>query len=289
MMGIGNENWGPQYLERLRRFTAALKSRYPEIRLVNSSGTDPEGERFDLLNTNLRAMHADIIDEHYYRSPDWFLKNAGRYDNYPRTGSRIFAGEYAAQGVKTTSPDNRNTWQTALAEAAFMTGLERNADVVTMASYAPLFAHIDGWQWTPDLIWVDNLRSYGTPDYYVQQLFSTNKGTQVVPVEMNDKVIEGQDSLYASSCMDGSDELVIKLVNVSGVSRPCSLALDGRRKVMPQGRLTVLRGADLGQTNNFDQPTNVAPRESALRVDGRRLAVVLEPYSVSVVRVKLGK
>jgi alpha-N-arabinofuranosidase len=289
MMGVGNENWGPQYLERLRLFTAALKSRYPDIRLVNSSGTDPDGERFDLLNTSLRAMHADIIDEHYYRSPEWFLKNAGRYDNYPRNGSRIFAGEYAAQGVKTTSPDNRNTWQTALAEAAFMTGLERNADVVTMASYAPLFAHIDGWQWTPDLIWVDNLRSYGTPDYYVQQLFSRNKGTQVVPVEMNDKVIEGQDSLYASSCYDGADQLVVKLVNVSGVPRSCSLSFDGRRRFSPQGSMTVLRGADPGQTNSFDQPMNVAPRESSLQVSGKKLAVTLEPWSVSVVRLKLGK
>jgi len=289
MMGIGNENWGPQYLERLRLFTAAIKSRYPDIRLVNSSGTDPDGERFDLLNSNLRAMHADIIDEHYYRSPEWFLKNAGRYDNYPRNGSRIFAGEYAAQGVKTTSPDNRNTWQTALAEAAFMTGLERNADVVTMASYAPLFAHIDGWQWTPDLIWVDNLRSYGTPDYYVQQLFSRNKGTQVVPVEMNDKVIEGQDSLYASSCYDGGDELVVKLVNVSGASRPCSVVFDGRRRVLPQGTVTVLRAEDLGQTNSLDQPTNVSPRESSVRADGKKLAVTLEPYSVSVVRLKLLK
>jgi len=298
MMGVGNENWGPQYLERLQLFTAAIKSKYPDIRLVNSSGTDPEGERFDFLNSRLRAMHADIIDEHYYRSPEWFLKNAGRYDSYPRNESKIFAGEYAAQGVKTTSPDNRNTWQTALAEAAFMTGLERNADVVTMASYAPLFAHIDGWQWTPDLIWVDNLRSYGTPDYYVQQLFSRNKGTQLVPVELDNKAIEGQDSLYASGSLDRSsvvagnqtgEELVVKLVNTSGSPRSCTLALVGRTKISRQGRITVLQSADLDQTNNFDHPTNVAPKESSLPITGKKLAVTLEPYSVNVIRIPLGK
>ena len=103
------------------------------------------------------------MDEHYYKDPDWFLKNATRYDSYNRNGHKIFAGEYAAQSVNTTSPDNQNNWECALSEAAFMTGLERNADVVTMCSYAPLLAHTEGWQWTPDLIWFDNLKSFGTP------------------------------------------------------------------------------------------------------------------------------
>ena len=152
MIGIGNENWGPQYVERLKIFTKAIKEKYPDIKLVYSSGTDPEGERFNYLNSVLRKMNADIIDEHYYRRPEWFLANAKRYDNYPKDGSKVFGGEYAAQSDHTVSVNNKNTWLTALSEAAFMTGLERNADVVSMASYAPLFAHIDGWQWTPDLI-----------------------------------------------------------------------------------------------------------------------------------------
>ena len=126
----------------------------------------------------LRKLNADIVDEHYYMSPEWFLANTARYDNYDRTGPKVFAGEYAAQSVGSVSPENRNNWKSALAEAAFMTGLERNADVVRMASYAPLFAHVDAWQWTPDLIWFDNLRSYGTPNYYVQKLFANNTGTR---------------------------------------------------------------------------------------------------------------
>jgi alpha-N-arabinofuranosidase len=216
MMGVGNENWGPQYLERLKIFTKAIKARYPDFKLVNSSGTDPNGERFDFLNTELRKMNADIIDEHYYRRPEWFLANAARYDNYPRNGSKVFAGEYAAQSDKTVSINNKNNTQTAIAEAAFMTGLERNAAVVNLASYAPLFAHVDGWQWTPDLIWVNNLQSYGTPNYYVQKLYSNNKGTNVVPAFINGKAVSGQDSLYVSSVIDkNTNDVIIKVVNAS--------------------------------------------------------------------------
>src|SRR5690606_29715585 len=157
MIGVGNENWGPQYIERLTAFKQAINTKYPDIAIVASSGTDPSGERFDYLNRELRRMEVDLIDEHFYRHPDWFFENASRYDDYDRNGSKVFAGEYAAQSVRIASPDNKNNWLTALAEAAFLTGVERNADVVTLASYAPLFGHVDGWQWTPDLIWVDNL------------------------------------------------------------------------------------------------------------------------------------
>ncbi len=125
------------------------------------------------------------MDEHCYDRPAWFLDNAFRYDNYPRTGPKVFMGEYAAQSDKVVSVLNRNNLECALAEAAYMTGLERNADVVTMSSYAPLMGHEEGWQWRPNLIWFDNLRSYGTPSYYVQQLFSRNRGDVVLPVWVN--------------------------------------------------------------------------------------------------------
>lgn len=286
LLGVGNENWGPQYIERLKLFTKAIKEKYPDIKLVNSAGTDPEGERFDYLNKELRDMHADIIDEHYYRTPQWFMQNARRYDNYPRNGSKIFAGEYAAQSDKTVSIHNKNNWLTALSEAAFMTGLERNADVVNMASYAPLFAHIDGWQWTPDLIWVDNLRSYGTPDYYVQQLFSLNKGTAVVPVRMHNDVIAGQDSLYASAALDGkSNELIIKLVNVADKEQTYTVELDA--KPATQARLTVLQSKDLNRMNSFEQPAGISPENTEIRIPGKRFPLKVAPRSLSVLRVRL--
>ncbi|HYC70912.1 MAG TPA: alpha-L-arabinofuranosidase C-terminal domain-containing protein, partial [Opitutaceae bacterium] len=184
MLGIGNEQWGPEYVERYARFAEVLKRRHPEIALVSDSGPQPEDDRFKFLWSRLRPLDADIIDEHSYAPPEWFLANAHRYDGYDRNGPKVFVGEYAAQSVAVVSPDNRNTWRTALAEAAFMTGLERNADVVRMASYAPLFAHVDAWQWTPDMIWVDNLRLAPTPNYHVQRLFALNRGDRVLPVRL---------------------------------------------------------------------------------------------------------
>ena len=175
MIGIGNEQWGPQYVERFRVFSTVILSKYPGIKLVSSLGPSASGPLFDYLKPVMHALKADILDEHYYLPPEWFQKNARRYDSYDREGPKIFAGEYAAH-VRGTEGIKRNTWLAALSEAAFMTGLERNADVVYMTSYAPLFAHTDAWQWAPDLIWYDNLQSYGTPSYYVQQLFSVNNG-----------------------------------------------------------------------------------------------------------------
>src|SRR5690606_11410891 len=108
MIGVGNENWGPQYIERLTAFKQAINTKYPDIAIVASSGTDPSGERFDYLNRELRRMEVDLIDEHFYRHPDWFFENASRYDDYDRNGSKVFAGEYAAQSVRIASPDNKN-------------------------------------------------------------------------------------------------------------------------------------------------------------------------------------
>jgi alpha-L-arabinofuranosidase len=287
MMGVGNENWGPQYIERLQAFTKAIKSRYPDLKLVNSSGTDPDGARFDYLNGELRTMHADLIDEHYYRNPDWFFANARRYDAYPRGTTHVFAGEYAAQSDHTVSPENKNCWLTALSEAAFMTGLERNADVVSMASYAPLFANIDAWQWTPDLIWVNSLQSYGTPDYYVQQLFSLNKGTGVVPLTLDGQTVAGQDSLYATACVDdATHELIIKVVNASGHKATRMIDINGCR-LKTQGTWTVLQSNDLGAVNTFDQPKKVAPVQQRMTVNGKTISLAMAPYSFNILRVAM--
>ncbi len=288
MMGVGNENWGPQYVERLKVFTKAIKFKYPDFKLVNSSGTDPGGDRFDYLNGELRKMNADIIDEHYYRRPEWFLANASRYDNYPRNGSKIFAGEYAAQSEFTASPINKNTTQTAIAEAAFMTGLERNAAVVNLASYAPLFAHIDGWQWTPDLIWVNNLQSYGTANYYVQKLYSTNKGTNVVPALLDDKAVAGQDSLYASAVTDkNSNELIIKVVNAAGKSQTNVINIQGAKKLAKMAGLTVLNDNDLNSVNSFEHPQNIAPKESSIEIKNNKIILTSLPNSFAVIKVKM--
>lgn len=288
MMGVGNENWGPQYMERLKIFTKAIKAKYPHVKLINSSGTDPNGARFDYLNTELRKMNADLIDEHFYRKPEWFLSHATRYDSYPREGSKVFAGEYAAHSDRAVNGSNKNNWEAALAEAAFMTGMERNADVVRMASYAPLFAHAEGWQWAPDMIWVDNLRIYGTPDYYVQKLFSLNKGTHVVPLLQNSKPLAGQDSLYASAVINQqTNELIIKLVNVSGKESVRTIVVDGVKRLDNNVIRTVLKGTGLDDVNSLDKPLKLVPEESRLKVTGKRLPVSLAPYSFTILSVKM--
>ncbi len=286
MMGIGNENWGPQYLERLDVFTKAIKNKYPYIKLVNSSGTDPEGERFDFLNTALRKRNADLIDEHYYRRPEWFFANTGRYDHYPRNGSKVFAGEYAAHVNNATGPQDKSNWLAALAEAAFMTGMERNADVVQMASYAPLFAHAEGWQWAPDLIWTNNLSIYGTPSYYVQKLFSNNKGSKLLSINSSMGGTQGSDSLYASAVMDtASGELILKMVNASARQQDYNFVIQGIGKCKG-GKLTVLQSGDLKTTNSFEQPFNLSPKESIISLQKKGLQYPAPPYSLSVMRIK---
>lgn len=288
MMGIGNENWGPQYIDRLKIFEKAIKEKYLNFKLVASSGTDPNGERFDYLNNEVRKLHADFIDEHYYRRPEWFLTNATRYDNYPRNGSKIFAGEYAAQSDHTVSINNKNNMATAIAEAAFMTGLERNAAIVNMASYAPLFAHDEAWQWTPDLIWVNNLKSYGTTDYYVQKLFSINKGTNVVPALRNGNPLTGQDSLYVSAVINKkTNDIIIKVVNASGNEQTNIFRLDGIKKAATQAEVTTLQSDDLSSENSFSNPENVAPKESSVIVKKRKINFTSKKYSFSVIRVKM--
>jgi alpha-L-arabinofuranosidase len=288
MLGVGNEQWGPQYIERYTAFARAIHARYPEIKLVNSVGPEPDDNRFRFLNDTLRKLHAQLLDEHYYRQPDWFLQNARRYDDYDRQGPGIFAGEYAAQSDRTVAPTNKNNWRCAIAEAAFMTGLERNADVVRMASYAPLFAHVDGWQWTPDLIWFDNLRAYGTPDYYVQKLYATNRGSVVVPALLDGKTIAGQDSLYASASLDSTTkELILKLVNTSGKPRQQEIRVEGIRSLARQAGVTVLRSEDYSDVNTLDNPMAISPVQSAATTKGKGVTLTLAPHSFTVLRAKI--
>ncbi len=290
MMGVGNENWGPQYIDRLKIFQKAIKDKYPNFKLICSSGTDPSGERFDYLNGELRAMKADFIDEHFYRKPDWFLSNANRYDSYDRNSySKVFTGEYAGQSVQTVSVDNKNNWRTAIAEAAFLTGIERNADVVNMASYAPLFAHVDGWQWTPNLIWVDNLRSYGTANYQVQKMFSTHKGTQVVPMlYKNNAPATGQDSLYASATFDkNTSEFILKVVNTLGKEQNVAINLEGKQKPAATAECIVLKNSNLEAVNSLDNPSVISPSTETVAMKGKTLAVTLKPYSFSVFKIKM--
>lgn len=285
LIGVGNEQWGEQYVERQILFAKAIKAKYPDIRLVSSVGPFPDGEFFNYLSKEMTALKADIVDEHYYKAPEWFLQNANRYDRYARTGPRIFAGEYAAQSVATGSPDNKNNWRCAIAEAAFMTGLERNADLIHMASYAPLFAHTEGWQWTPNLIWFDNLRAYGTPNYYVQQLFSTNKGTKTLPITYQGAAVTGQDGLYASSTYDANTrEVVVKIVNTTATDKSVEIHLEGWQKKNGTGQWKTLSSSP-ERMNSLEQPLAVSPVERDIELRDGKAILLLPANSVSVIRI----
>jgi alpha-L-arabinofuranosidase len=286
MIGVGNEQWGPQYVERYEVFARVLKQKYPNIALVSSAGPAPDGERFDFLWKKMRELKADLIDEHYYMAPKWFRDNAGRYDNYPRSGPKVFAGEYAAQSVGIASPDNRNNWECALSEAAFITGLERNADVVQMSSYAPLFGHVEAWQWTPNMIWFDNLRSYGTPNYYVQKMFSVNQGTRLLPVQLDGSAKNGQGDLYTSASLDErTGEVIVKVVNTASAAKEVRVSLAGIKKIGKAGKAFVLQSTNLKAENSLDNPTRVAPVERQLSISSGDFDYTLSPQSFTVLRI----
>jgi alpha-N-arabinofuranosidase len=287
LLGVGNEQWLQPYIERYAAFAKVLKAKHPEIKLISSSGPGPEDDKFKFAWPKLRELNADIVDEHCYARPDWFLNNTARYDHYDRNGPKVFMGEYAAQSDKTVSVLNRNNWDCALAEAAYLTGLERNADVVVMSSYAPLFGHEEGWQWRPNLIWCDNLRSYGTPSYYVQQLYSRNRGDRVLPVQLGGAVPKEKDRprFYATATRDEkAGEMILKVVNAMAAPIEAGIQLDGVTKLGSKATQTVLTGA-LADENSLTTPTKVAPVTTTFKVSSPKFSHSFPPYSLTVLRV----
>ena len=283
-IGIGNEQWGKEYPERLEPFIKAIRKAHPEIKIVGSSGPNSEGKEFDYLWPEMKRLKADLVDEHFYRPESWFLAQGARYDNYDRKGPKVFAGEYACHG----KGKKWNHYHAALLEAAFMTGLERNADIVHMATYAPLFAHVEGWQWRPDMIWFDNLNSVRTTSYYVQQLYAQNKGTNVLPLTMNKKNVtgaEGQNGLFASAVYDkDKNELIVKVANTSATAQPISLNFEGLKKqdVLSNGRCIKLRSLDLDKDNTLEQPFAIVPQETPVSIEGNVFTTELEPTTFAV-------
>lgn len=286
-IGVGNEQWGPQYIERYKVFAKAIKSKYPNITIVSGAGPSPDGAMFDYGWEELKKMNAEIVDEHYYKNPEWFKENAARYDKYDRNGPKVFAGEYAAHPKGVEDGFKENNWLAALSESAFMTGLERNADVVHLTSYAPLMAHVDAYQWAPDMIWFDNLNSFGTANYYVQKLFSNNKGTDVVAITKDGKPLIGQNELYATAATDvNTKELILKLVNTSEKAQDVEINLSGK-SVESKGKMIVLTHHNLEDYNTLEEPTKIIPVEKEYKTAGKKAVVNVPEYSFVVLKLKL--
>lgn len=321
-LAIGNEQWdypdNPAFTARLERFIGAIRKVHPEIKLIGSTGPDSEGEKFDDLQQKMINLRCDLYDEHYYRNEAWFLDsiNRHRYDAYPRLvcsscskGSRgskrskveaprVFAGEYACHG----DGKKFNHFNAALMEAQFMTGFERNADLVHMATYAPLFAHTEGWQWRPDAIWYDNLTSFRTCSYYVQQMFATHRGHRVLPLTMGGRPVCGdsdQHGLSATASLDVDGSIIVKVVNVSDAPQPVTVRLlkgKGKKgKGSPKAEgftgidVMTLHSDDPDADNTLEAPTKIIPQPSHLNVSGTEFPVTVPAKSVVVYTVKCGK
>lgn len=174
-IGIGNEEVGEGFFERYPYFHKAIKEKYPDIQIIASSGPFAAGGEYEKGWNCARRNHADLVDEHYYMAPEWFLANHHRYDSFDEKDPRVFLGEYASWG---------NTWYNALIEASYMTGMERNSEKVGLACYAPLLCNVNYINWKPDMIWFDNHQAYGTANYYVQKLFMNHQGDDRIELEM---------------------------------------------------------------------------------------------------------
>lgn len=285
-LAIGNEQWGPEYPARLKPFVEAITKAHPEINLVGSSGPSPSGDKFDYLWPQMKKLKADLVDEHFYAPEEFFLSQATRYDKYDRKGPKVFAGEYACHG----KGKKYNHFNAALMEAAFMTGLERNADVVYMATYAPLFAHVEGWQWRPDMIWFDNLNSVATASYYVQQLYATNKGTRVLPLTLDGNPVVGaedQNGLYATAAVDEDRNCyIIKVVNTSAEPQEITLKFDGinkKKRLDNECRVVSLSSPNGPNIDNVDGLTErICPVHYEVTTSGNTVNTIIPASTFAV-------
>ena len=288
-IGVGNEQWGPLYPVRLEKFMKAIRAKYPKMKIVGTSGPSPDdndGKQFSYGWEQMKKLKADLVDEHYYRDQDWFMNNVTRYDNYDRKGPKVFAGEYACHVKEDPAdfPTAKNVFEAALAEAAIMTGFERNADIVHMATYAPLFAHVEGWQWRPDLIWMDNLTTVRTPNYYVQQLYGQNPGTHVLSLLEGKKPVTGQDGLCASAVYDkNTNGYIVKMTNTSTEPKEVVITFKGV-KSLGNGKVTTLHAERMDAANTIEKKNNVVPKTADVQADGNVLRTTIPAKTFAVYR-----
>ena len=281
-LAIGNEQWEQPYYDRLAIIAPEVRRLHPEIKLIGTSGPNAEDDKFRHGWDAMRRLGADLVDEHYYRDINWFRNSMDRYDNYDRKGPRVFAGEWAChdRGHK------YNHAGASIYEAAFMTNLERNADIVHMATYAPLFAHVDGWQWRPDLIWYDNLHTARTASYYVQQLYMNNRGTHVLPTTLSQPTPNGEDGLFASAVLDKDENhIIVKLINTSDQPRQCQLLFKGQKSADNTPRSATVTTLDLSTyeaENTPGQPEQVSPVTTTLTLTDGTLTLPAKTFKVVV-------
>jgi alpha-N-arabinofuranosidase len=265
---IGNEDWfdkSGSYDGRFAQYFKAIKKRYPNLQLI--------------ATTPVKSVKPDVLDEHFYMSAEESLGDAGHYDKADRNGPKIFVGEWATREGEPTP-----NLEAALGDAAWMTGMERNSDLIIMASYAPLFVNVNpgGMQWETDLIGYDALSSYGSPSYWAQVMFGSYLGTEVVATALTD----AGPRMYASVTRDDKlRKLFIKVVNTSSETAPVTISLSGVEKVQPEAKLVTLSGKTPNATNTITNPEAIVPVEQKVTVDAPKFQQSFAPYSINVLEV----
>ncbi|GAB2808192.1 alpha-L-arabinofuranosidase C-terminal domain-containing protein [Ferruginibacter profundus] len=274
-IGIGNEDKiTPEFEERFTMIYKAVKEKHPEITVIGTVGPFHSGDDFEKgwkLADNLKVP---VVDEHYYTSPEWFMGNQSRYDAYKRNATEVYLGEYASWG---------NKLRNAIAEAAYMTALERNGDVVRLSSYAPLFAKNNFTQWKTDMIFFDNVKVSPTPNYYVQKMFAANAGDVYFSNVISK---DNADTTLAASCVQDSQtgDVVLKLVNFGNAAKVMTIDLSGFKKIDPVAEQTILTGKPDAE-NSIQNGSTVMPVTTAFKA-GKHFAFQCQPMSLTVIRVK---
>lgn len=285
-LGVGNEQWdykdNKAFSKRLKVFMDAIRKVHPEIKLIGTSGPNSEGEDFDLGWTAMKELKTDLVDEHFYRNINWFKNEMYRYDEYDRKGPKVFAGEYACHD----SGKKYNHAGASIYEAAFMTNLEKNADIVHMATYAPLFAHVEGWQWRPDAIWFDNLRSAKTVSYHVQALYAQNKGTHVLKTTLATPTPKGQDGIFSSAVYDKEqDEVIVKVVNTTEKAQQVDIQLQGKKAIARVNTIS-LDCSDYDMENTVDNPNAIVPVQGTAKAEGSLIKATIPAKTFVIYKAK---
>jgi alpha-N-arabinofuranosidase len=283
-LGVGNEDHiTPAFEERFRMINDAIKKKHPEITVIGTVGPFPAGHDFEQGWRIANDLHLTMVDEHYYQAPKWFLENLQRYDAYDRQKSQVYLGEFAAH-----DEGRKSTLRSALAEAAYMTHLERNGDIVRLASYAPLLGKRGRTQWNPDLIYFTNTTVRPTINYHVQQMFSANSGDHYLPAELGTANDEASRNIQASCVRDStSDDVILRVVNLGEPAQQIEVKLAINGEIDPNAKCTVLTGDPLAE-NGFGKHEQLVPKSRALMIE-KEFMYEAPAHSLSVIRISQAK
>lgn len=286
-IGLGNENWGDVYWRNFDALYKEVKAAYPDITVITTAGTWLEGDAFDTAWEKANSQYTDCyVDEHYYTSSSYMYEINDRYDSYDRNGAKVFVGEYAASADGIGTIQTKSNMLEAVEEAAYMTGFERNSDVVKMTAYAPTFAKVNSQNWAVNMIWFDSQRTVLTPSYFTQMLYSNNIGTKYVDASFTGDIPVTE--LAQSVTVDEEEQAIyVKLVNSTGSSRTVNLNLSGFSDINYASNQYI--SADYKSAcNEIDTDYYIAPQEKQLEINENTVTVNTDKYSVNVIRITYG-